>query len=337
MASQHRSETCSTPPARQCLEGTLGAADALRALSDAVITADAAGLVTYLNPAAEQLTGWTCREARGCRLDAVVVLVTEESRQTVHAMPLRGTINPPGPQDGLVLTRRDGTEIAVSGSASPVRSDAGAHVGTVVAFRDDRDMRKFTQQLAYQAAHDPLTGLVNRREFERRLSLLMADACDDVAHSIIFRDVDRFKAVNDRGGHAAGDALLTLLGATMSRRLRAEDTLARLGGDEFAVLLPRCARADSERIAHRICVDIAALRFTWRNTTFSVGASIGLLPLTSRVGPLADVVRAVDTACYLAKQRGGNRVIMGTVLRPYASDRAPTSREPHRIAGQQHA
>lgn len=287
---------------------------ALRSLGDAVVMVDSRGAVTYLNVAAERLTGWNVREATGQALGVVMPLVGEDTRQKIAPSSLHVSLGTAPFGDGLVMIQRDGTELAVCGCAAPLQDGKHANAGVVLVFRDDSERRGVRRRLHHEATHDVLTGLPNRREFERRLTRLVSESClDDVTHSMLYIDLDRFKAVNDRGGHAAGDALLTLLGAMMARQLRVGDTLARLGGDEFAVLLPSCTRRDAEGIADRICVEISELRFTWSAMAFSVGASIGLLPITAYRGDVADVVRAVDSACYVAKRLGGNRVSTGEI------------------------
>ncbi len=302
---------------------------ALRSLSDAVVMIDFRGAVTYLNVAAERLTGWDVREATGRALGAVVPLVAEDTRQPIALAALDLALGSASFGDGLVMIRRDGIELALCGSAAPFQDGKGATVGVVLVFRDDSERRRVDRRLQHDATHDVLTGLPNRREFERRLAQLVPSArADDVTHSVLYIDLDRFKAVNDRGGHAAGDALLTTLGAIMTRQLREGDTLARLGGDEFAVLLPYCTRLHAERIAGRICAEIADLRFAWSTMAFSVGASIGLLPMTGFRGEVADVVRAVDCACYTAKRLGGNRVSTGEIGQQMRAANAVTLFEP---------
>lgn len=170
-----------------------------------------------------------------------------------------------------------------------------------------------TAQLAFQARHDPLTGLINRREFETRLenAIAAAQAGDDES-SLLFIDLDRFKPVNDLCGHLAGDELLRQISRLFQGRLREHDTLARLGGDEFAVILSHCVGSRALQVAEGLCSLTAAYRFIWQDKVFTIGASIGLTPITRQARNVAEVVGAADTACYLAKARGRNQVQVQT-------------------------
>ncbi|HEX7156203.1 MAG TPA: EAL domain-containing protein, partial [Burkholderiaceae bacterium] len=161
----------------------------------------------------------------------------------------------------------------------------------------------------YQAAHDSLTGLVNRREFDRRLSHLLARVADDRQHfAVAFLDLDQFKVVNDLGGHAAGDELLRQLGPLLHSRLREGDTLARLGGDEFGVLLEHCRPQDAYKVADGLREIVANHKFAWQGQLLRVGVSIGVVDVTHPAPAVAEVLRAADEACFLAKKAGRNCV-----------------------------
>ncbi|HJV93833.1 MAG TPA: diguanylate cyclase [Azonexus sp.] len=166
-----------------------------------------------------------------------------------------------------------------------------------------------TAQLAFQARHDALTGLLNRREFEHRLEKMLTsvqaggDEC-----SVLFIDLDRFKPVNDTCGHLAGDELLRQISLLFQGRLREDDTLARLGGDEFGVILANCSGARARQVAEDICGLAAAYRFIWQDKVFAIGASIGLTPINRRVRNITEILAAGDTACYRAKESGRNQV-----------------------------
>lgn len=165
------------------------------------------------------------------------------------------------------------------------------------------------QQISYQASHDALTGLVNRREFERRLGMALDEAqFKPTLHSMLYLDLDQFKIVNDTCGHNAGDALLQQLAATLQAKLRQNDILARLGGDEFGVLLEHCPGEPALRIAETLRLAVASFRFLWRDKTFSVGASIGLATFGGEGMAVGDVFSIVDGACYVAKDLGRNRI-----------------------------
>ena len=221
-------------------------------------------------------------------------------------------------EDGVLLIRRVGTEIPIGDSAAPVRDRLGEVIGVVMVIQDESEKRVVGRRLSFEATHDLLTGLVNRREFERRLTRMVTGLEGAPAeHVVLCLDLDRFKAVNDSCGHDAGDALLRSLGPLFSRHLRKRDTLARLGGDEFGVLLENCPPAEARRIAEEIRADFEQFRFEWSGTSFALGASIGLLVVTSDNGGVEAVLRAADAACYTAKEQGGNRVhlewVSGTI------------------------
>jgi diguanylate cyclase (GGDEF)-like protein/PAS domain S-box-containing protein len=283
----------------------------LASIGDSVITTDAAGMITYLNPVAERLTGWTLQEARGQSLDMVLPLISEASRQPVANTTARCLAEGRSIdlEDGVVLLRRDGTEVAIGDSAAPVRDVNGLTVGVVLVIQDESEKRRVGQRLSFEATHDALTGLINRREFERRLTRVVSDLTVTPAeHVLLCLDLDRFKVVNDTFGHEAGDDFLRSLCSVLSDQMRKSDTLARLGGDEFGVLLENCPLVEAERIAENLRTAIEQYRFEQDGKTFAVGASIGLIRVTQDSGGIAAVLRAADAACYAAKGHGGNRV-----------------------------
>lgn len=172
-----------------------------------------------------------------------------------------------------------------------------------------------TAELAFQARHDALTGLLNRREFEHQLEKMLVNiqaGSDDC--SVLFIDLDRFKPVNDTCGHLAGDELLRQISQLFQGRLREEDTLARLGGDEFGIILANCSGHRARQVAEDICALTAAYRFIWQDKVFAIGASIGLTPVNRRVRNITEILAAGDTACYNAKDSGRNQVCEQDVL-----------------------
>ncbi|NOT08915.1 MAG: EAL domain-containing protein [Gemmatimonadales bacterium] len=283
----------------------------LEAIGDAVIATDTTSRITYLNPVAVHLTGWAAAEALGESLDVVLRLVSEDDRSPVKNTAARCLEEgrPIDLEDGVVLVRRDGTEVPVGDSAAPVRNGNGDIIGVVLVIQDESEKRRVGHRLSFEATHDALTGLINRREFERRLTRVVADLANaDSDQVLLCLDLDRFKIINDSCGHDAGDDLLRSLGPLLGSHLRKRDTLARLGGDEFGVLLENCPVAEAERIAESLRVAVAQYRFEWGSTSFSIGASIGLVQLTADNGGVAVVMRAADAASYAAKEAGGNRV-----------------------------
>jgi diguanylate cyclase (GGDEF)-like protein len=181
--------------------------------------------------------------------------------------------------------------------------------GVALVLGDVRRERKRRLDLAHQASHDALSGLFNRIEFERRLSdAIEQTQKDGTTHALMFLDLDQFKIVNDTCGHAGGDELIRQIAVLMRGQLRQSDTLARLGGDEFGVLLGHCAVGDGERIAESIRESISRFRFIYRERTFTLGVSVGLISLDQTVSQAAEALGAADAACYLAKQGGRDRV-----------------------------
>jgi len=164
-------------------------------------------------------------------------------------------------------------------------------------------------EMSYQATHDELTGLINRREFERRLKSALDDSqVQAAAHTIFYLDLDQFKIINDTCGHHAGDALLQQLTRLLKDKLRSHDVLARLGGDEFGVLLLDCPAEPALRVAESLRQTVSEFRFAWKDKLFTVGVSIGLLTFSDDALSLDDILAIVDGACYIAKDKGRNRI-----------------------------
>jgi diguanylate cyclase (GGDEF)-like protein/PAS domain S-box-containing protein len=284
----------------------------LASIADAVITTDATAGITYLNAVAERLTGWEDFTARGRRLRDVFRILDEVTRAPCEdpvARCLRGDASV-GQANRCLLISRDQRELNIDMSLASIRdSDSESDsIGVVLVFRDVTQERKLAQQLSHQATHDTLTGLVNRPEFERRLSHLLESANPHAPHALLYLDLDQFKVVNDTCGHAAGDDLLRKISSLLRTKLRARDTLARLGGDEFGVLLEHCSATEAERIANSLRELLQGFRFGWNDTSFTIGVSIGLVPITQAGETLAGVFSAADSSCYAAKEKGRNRV-----------------------------
>ncbi|PWT73744.1 MAG: GGDEF domain-containing protein [Proteobacteria bacterium] len=282
----------------------------LASIGDAVITTDAMANVTYLNAVAEMLTGWDDSKARGHRLTEIFRIVDEVTREPCEDPVARclSEADQTGPANRCVLISRDQRELNIDMSVASIQDSDSASIGVVLVFRDVTEERKLAQQLAHQATHDTLTGLVNRLEFERRLSHLLDSANPHAPHALLYLDLDQFKVVNDTCGHAAGDDLLRQISALLRTKLRARDTLARLGGDEFGVLLEHCSVVEAQRIANALRELLQGFRFGWSDRTFTIGVSIGLVPITQAGETLASVFSAADSSCYAAKEKGRNRV-----------------------------
>lgn len=283
----------------------------LASIGDAVLTTDADGFVTFMNGVAERLTGWRLEEAMNVPVDTVAGLLHEETRESVPSPVERclaeGQIV--GLAGSTLLISRDGHEVAIQDSAAPIRNKEGALIGVVMVFRDVSESRALARQMSWQLAHDGLTGLISRREFERRLTRLVEDAhASPQQHALLYLDLDNFKVVNDVCGHLGGDELLKQLSFLLSEQMRRNDTLGRLGGDEFAALLENCPRDKALDIAEKLRRTISEFRFVWGNKTLDVGVSIGLVMVDADTASLADALSAADVACYAAKDAGRNRV-----------------------------
>jgi diguanylate cyclase (GGDEF)-like protein/PAS domain S-box-containing protein len=177
------------------------------------------------------------------------------------------------------------------------------------AVEDITEARALSQQLRFQAAHDALTGLVNRREFENRLERSLKSADDGRSeHAVCYLDLDQFKIINDTCGHVAGDELLKRLGRVLAQQVRRQDTLARLGGDEFGVLLEHCSMHVAERVANALRRTIEDFRFAWDKQVFGIGVSIGVVPIRGQGQTVSSILSAADAACYAAKDHGRNRI-----------------------------
>jgi len=283
----------------------------LRSIGDGVITTNAQGMIEFLNPMAEQLTGWDNIEAKGLPLAKVIKIVDEATHRKLDdpiksCMREERIVNLSLP---ILLIRSDGTEFSVEITAAPMYDRKGKVIGAVLVFRDVTEMRGMAREMSYQATHDALTGLVNRHEFERRLNNLINTAKEHGhQHALCYLDLDQFKVVNDTSGHTAGDELLRQLATLLQDKIRDRDTLARLGGDEFGILLGECPLEHANRIAQDICETIRDFRFVWQEKTFEVGVSIGMVILDADSESTASVLSAADEACYVAKDKGRNRV-----------------------------
>ena len=189
------------------------------------------------------------------------------------------------------------------------RDEEGNPIRMIGTDSNISERKQAEAQLSYHATHDDLTGLVNRREFERRTTRLIATAKkDSVSHALCYLDLDQFKIVNDTCGHVAGDELLRQLSDVLSGIVRKRDTLARLGGDEFGVLMEHCSLDQSHRVAKSLLKAIQEYHFSWEGQSFIIGASLGLVPITELTQNLTELLKDADAACYIAKDTGRNRV-----------------------------
>ncbi len=288
-----------------------GAQITLQSIGDGVISTDASSIIDYINPVAEQLTGWRLEEAMGKPVEEVFRAFHEETCEPLEN-PLTASIRRVRAAKSvrpMLLIRRDGHELYVESTSAPIRDGYGQVVGAVLVFHDVSESRELNRKLSYHASHDLLTGLVNRREFESRLERALKSAkAREASYALCFLDLDQFKMINDSCGHAAGDALLGQVGALLKSKVRWRDTLSRLGGDEFGVLLESCTLDEAMRTAEVLREAVRNFRFTWEERVFRLGASIGVVPITADNEDVAGIISAADSACAAAKEQGRNRV-----------------------------
>ena len=279
----------------------------LTSIDDAVITTDARTHITYINAAAETMLGLPIEAVHGRLVDEVIHLMDPKTsraaanligQSAVHARVFRR-------QNACVLHRPDGSICFVMDVVSPVLDSSGVVTGMVIVLRDATSEVNNAQDLKHRANHDPLTGLYNRAAFEQSLTEVFGRARQlDRPAAILAIDLDRFKAVNDTAGHAAGDAVLLKVAEACRNNVRGSDTVARLGGDEFAIILDNCSRERADTIGDKILSALNPLEVNWQGSTCSVGASIGVAIWHRSMANEKDWLAAADDACYLAKRAG---------------------------------
>ena len=287
-------------------------AQALDSLAEAIITTDPDGRIEYLNRAAETLTGTGASGALGKTLEEIVSLVDDADRRLLSdpvRQALSGSATANVSRRALLLSRAGGIERSIELSASPIRNDAHEVTGTVLLLHDVTELRGLARQMSYQATHDALTGLVNRREFERRTTEAVESGHrGDGQHVLCYLDLDRFKLVNDTSGHLAGDSMLREVAKLLRDAVRDSDTVGRLGGDEFGMLLIGCPLEKARQIADDVCRAVGDYRFVWKDRIFNIGVSVGLVEISRESGSLEELLAAADSACYVAKKQGSGRV-----------------------------
>jgi diguanylate cyclase (GGDEF)-like protein/PAS domain S-box-containing protein len=284
----------------------------LQSIGDGVITTDAEGRIDYINPVAQDLTGWDVRGARNKPIEDIMTIVNEHTRASVENPVTRclkeGRVI--SLAEDSVLINQQRVEIPIQDSAAPIRDRMGNVIGAVMVFHDISKESRLFRQLSYQASHDALTGLINRREFENCLITALDDihARQDQTHALLYLDLDQFKVVNDTFGHIAGDELLRQIAELVQANIRSTDILARLGGDEFGILLERCTEDRAIEVAEAIRSAIEAYRFTWKGAYTSARCSIGIVVVTHESPDVASIMSSADVACYSAKDMGRNQV-----------------------------
>lgn len=286
----------------------------LASIGEAVISTDAQGQVDFINPAAERLIGMNADDVYGSPLSSLVRIVDQENGREYDRLVeiiLAGESLDDETRTHI-LVRPDSSPVPVSLIGSPLHIDGdatGKAAGVVLVVHDKTDEQAYIDRLSWQASHDALTGLTNRREFERRLetALHRLDGTR-TQHVLMFLDIDQFKVVNDTCGHEAGDQLLRQISAILQKNVRRSDLVARLGGDEFGVLLPDCGIETAAMLAETLRQSVQDTNFGWNGRLFNTTVSIGAIPVAHAGTTKEDMLRTADMACYMAKEKGRNRI-----------------------------
>ncbi|TCK19427.1 PAS domain S-box-containing protein/diguanylate cyclase (GGDEF)-like protein [Thiogranum longum] len=280
----------------------------LHSIGDGVITTDADGRVDYMNPVAERVTGWSSNEAQGHPLMEVLPLTNEATRISIESpasISLR-TRQVVSLSEQCLLVNRDGQEFHIEDSAAPIFDRDNRVIGVVLVFHDVTRERRMARQMTWEATHDSLTGLVNRREFAERLNNLLASS--EQEHALLYLDLDQFKVINDTCGHDAGDELLRQLSRLLLQNVPTNSSLARLGGDEFGVLLENVSMEQAREVANQLLTTFSHFTYQWEERRFDIGVSIGMVPIQRDTRNASLILSAADVACYVAKESGRNRI-----------------------------
>ena len=280
----------------------------MKSLHEGVIVTDLDSVIYYTNPAIDDLLKTQPKANTNKSINDILILKTDES------LPIELTnINNTTIETDLqvaFIEQEDGSKSTIEWSRTFITNKEAERLGLVFTINDITTAYNLNNQLKHQASHDTLTGLLNRREFDRRLlNCLTGTQEANIRHSLIFIDLDQFKTVNDSCGHLAGDQLLRQLSSIMSPLVRGRDTLARLGGDEFAILLEACPKNAALKVANEVLSTIQKFRFTCDNKTFNIGASMGIAHFSSGPQTENDPLIVADAACYKAKEEGRNCII----------------------------
>ncbi|MBT5229101.1 MAG: EAL domain-containing protein [Methylococcales bacterium] len=279
----------------------------LLSIGDGVITTDAHGKVEQMNQEAETLTGWNHKEAQG--LSIRDIFCVSNNTQTLIDNPALTCLSKQTSlfaDTDVILHPKSSKPIAIEYTVSLIQDDQSI-IGSITVFHDVTLARQLMEQMDYQAKHDPLTGLINRNQFERIVQHALQEAKKNSdEHLLFYMDLDQFKVVNDTCGHIAGDELLRQVTGILRNLMRQDDTLARLGGDEFGVLLTNCSLTAAYRVANSMLEALREYRFVWEDKNFIIGVSIGIAMVTNQTESIEKLLSRADNACYAAKDAGRN-------------------------------
>ena len=282
----------------------------LNSIADGVLAINADREITYVNPVACKLLGAELHNVAGKCIDTVL-LATEfatgkplATECFADALAARQGFN-----KELVLTDSNGVNHPVYCRFSIIAPDSDESTGAVATLSDLTEEQRLKSELIYQATHDDLTQLSNRRWFEQRLQELIVSAANgSETHALCYIDLDQFKVVNDSSGHQAGDELLRQIANLLHRELLPKDSLARLGGDEFGVLIEHATLYEAEAVIEQMRSSVDNFRFSWKERSFSLGMSAGIVPIDMSTTSVVTAMRDADNACYIAKDAGRNRI-----------------------------
>ncbi len=279
---------------------------AMDACSSTVIITDIHGNIEYVNPKFSEITDYTSEEVIGKNPNILKSGQTQETEYT----ELWDEIKTGKTWKGIFHNKKKNGDFYWANSTITGVKDAAGDICHYIGMGEDiTNEYELNDQLSFQASHDSLTGFINRFEFERRCERILSTFDqDDEEHSLCIMNLDRFKIVNDTCGHAAGDELLRQLSKILQHEVRKRDTLARLGGDEFGILMEHCSLDHAHRVATSIRNAVNDYQFIWENKNFKVGISIGLVTINSETHTLSNLLKEADTACYMSKENGRNRI-----------------------------
>lgn len=287
----------------------------LNSLDEGVIRTDAAGLIDYMNPAAEELCGHSLQEleatywTQGVRLFPEGRQVEQEDliatclAETELIRPLKW----------YRLFQPSGREFAIQVSASPLRGKDSEIQGAVLVLQNLSELRKLERERAYLASHDSLTGALNRSEFQQKVTTALTEVSNDGGPlALCFLDLNTFKVINDSCGLLHGDNMLRQVSALLESEIQGNDIFARIGGEKFGLLLKGCDLEEAARRAKKLIGTLRGFRFLAENRVFTISMSLGIVPVDKDSPPFDDLMMAADAACYFAKEKGRNTYHVAT-------------------------
>lgn len=296
----------------------------LESTGEGIFGVDVNGNCTFVNHAALEMFGYSLAELDGKSMHTLTHHSHKDgSKFTEEDCPIFEAFHTDQPRhvENEVFWRKDGHFFPVQYSAYPIHDDNQKITGSVTVFRDITESQEITRKMNFLASHDPLTSLLNRYSFEQRLTFALKTAqVEGSQHAVCYLDLDQFKIVNDTCGHVAGDEMLKLIANLLKENVRKNDILARLGGDEFGLLLEECSIERAAELGQKICDAIMDFRFIWEDKVFRAGVSIGISAINKNTESVQNIMSAVDSACYIAKDKGRSRIHV------YQSDDSETAK-----------